>query len=94
VTVVWAPSAINHLAALRAYIERENPDAAEKIAALLLAAADRLAAFPDLGRPGRIQGTREWVVPRTPYVIPYRLRADRLEILGVFHARQRWPDRL
>lgn len=33
-------------------------------------------------------GTREVVVPGTPYVIPYRLRSDRLEIIAVFHGRQ------
>jgi len=94
VTVVWAPSAVRHLTALRAYIARENPGAAEQIADLLLAAVEHLAEFPDTGRRGRLPGTREWVVPRTPYVIPYRLKGGRLEILGVFHGRQRWPDRL
>jgi len=94
VTVVWAPSAVTHLAALRAFIARENPEASEHVAGLLLAAADQLARFPGLGRPGRLPGIREWVVPRTPYVIPYRLRGSRVEILGVFHGRQRWPERL
>lgn len=93
-TVVWAPTAVRHLTALRAYIARENPGAAAQIASLLLAAADHLGEFPEIGRRGRLAGTREWVVPRTPYVIPCRLRNGRLEILGVFHGRQRWPDRL
>jgi addiction module RelE/StbE family toxin len=90
VTVVWAPTAVRHLTALRAYIARENPGAA--IADLLLAAVEHLAEFPDTGRRGRLPGTREWIVPRTPYVIPYRLKGARLEILGVFHGR--WPDRM
>jgi plasmid stabilization system protein ParE len=94
VTVVWAPTAVGHLTALRAYIARESPGAAQQIASLLLAAAEHLAEFPETGRHGRLPGTREWVVPRTPYVIPYRLQGGRLEILGVFHGRQRWPERL
>ena len=93
-TVVWSPRAIGHLAALRAYMARENPGAAARTAATLLAAVNRLAAFPNLGRPGRVSGTRELVVPGTRYVIPYRVRGERLEIIAVFHGRQRWPKRL
>ena len=93
-TVVWSPRAIGHLAALRNYIARENPGAAARTATTLLAAVDRLAELPNLGRPGRLSGTREVVVPGTRYVIPYRVRGERLEIIAVFHGRQRWPQRV
>ena len=73
------------------YIARDNPNAANRIAGALLEAVERLAELPNLGRPGRVAGTRELVVPGTPYVIPYRLRGDRLEVIAVFHARQKWP---
>jgi toxin ParE1/3/4 len=94
VTIVWSPRAIEHLAHLRAYISRDNPKAANRIASALLEAVERLAELPSLGRPGRVAGTRELVVPGTPYVIPYRLRGDRLEVIAVFHGRQKWPKRL
>jgi len=94
VTVVWSPRAIGHLADVRAYMARENPGAAARTATRLLDTVDRLAALPNLGRPGRVSGTRELVVPDTPYVIPYRVRGERLEIIAVFHGRQRWPKRL
>ena len=93
-TIVWSPRAIDHLAQLRSYIERENPKEAGRIARALLDAVERLAELPHLGRPGRVAGTRELVVPGTPHVIPYRLRGDRLEVLAVFHGRQKWPKRL
>ena len=92
--VVWSLRAIGHLADLRAYIARENPGAAARTATTLLAAVDRLSELPHLGRPGRVSGTRELVVPGTRYVIPYRVRGERLEIIAVFHGRQRWPKRL
>ena len=92
--VVWSPRAIEHLAQLRSYIAHDNPKAADRVAATLLAAVERLAEQPQPGRPGRVAGTREFVVPRTPYVISYRLRGDRLEIVAVFHGRQKWPKRL
>jgi len=93
VIVVWSPRAIAHLAELRAYIAHDRPSAAGRIAATLLAAVESLAEFPNLGRPGRVVGTRELVVRGTPYVIPYRLRGERLEIVAAFHGRQKWPQR-
>lgn len=93
VTVVWSPRAIRHLADLRTYISRDNPVAAARTALTLLTTVERLVELPSLGRPGRVAGTRELVVPGTPYVIPYRLGRDRLEIIAVFHGRQRWPKR-
>ena len=93
-TVFWSPRAISHLADLRAYIARDNPDAAGRVAMALLSAVERLADLPNLGRPGRVSGTRELVVSGTRYVIPYRLRGDSLEVIAVFHGRQRWPKRL
>ena len=94
VIVAWSPRAIAHLTDLRAYLAHENPSAAGRVATVLLAAVERLAKLPNIGRPGRVSGTRELVVPSTPYVIPYRVRGDRLEIIAVFHGRQRWPKRL
>ncbi|MCM3880280.1 MAG: type II toxin-antitoxin system RelE/ParE family toxin [Vicinamibacterales bacterium] len=91
--ISWSPRAIAHLADLRAYVEHDNPGAAGRIATALLAAVERLAVLPNRGRPGRVAGTRELVVTGTPYVIPYRLRGDRLEIIAVFHGRQKWPKR-
>jgi toxin ParE1/3/4 len=89
VNIVWSPRAI-----LRAYIAGDHPKAANRIAGALLDAVERLAELPNLGRPGRVAGTRELVVPGTRYVIPYRVRGDRLEVIAVFHGRQKWPKRL
>ena len=93
-TIVWSPRAIEHLAHLRKYIARDNPNAGNRIASALLEVVERLAKSPNLGRPGRVAGTRELVVSGTPFIIPYRLRGDRLEIVAVFHARQKWPKQL
>ena len=92
--IVWSPRAIEHLTHLRSYIERDNPQAADRIAGTVLEAVERLAELPNLGRPGRVAGTRELVVPGTPYVIPYRLGGDRLEVIAVLHTRQKWPNQL
>ena len=80
------------LASLRAYIAQDRPAAAERQLERILAAAARLAQLPESGRPGRRTGTRELIVARTPYLLPYRIRGELIEVLRVLHGRQRWPD--
>jgi len=91
VIVAWSLLARQDLEALRTYIAGENPMAAARIAGRISAATDRLARYPHLGRAGRQAGTRELVVPRTPYVVIYVLLEERLEIVRVLHGAQRWP---
>ena len=92
--IVWPRRAIWRLVHIRDYIAKDNPGAAARIAERILQSVEALTGQPDMGRPGRIAGTRELVVPATPYVIPYRVRAGRLELLAVFHGRQKWPVKL
>ncbi len=92
--VVWSDEALDDLVALRAYISQDNPTAAARIAlAIIQNVEDMLPDHPHVGRPGRVPGTREFVIPRTPYIVPYRVRNNRIEILRVYHAARQWPDR-
>jgi hypothetical protein len=63
--------------ALRAYIAGDDPHVAARVSSAILTAVERLATLPRVGRPGRLEGTRELVVPRTPYLVPYRIKATR-----------------
>ena len=54
---------------------------------------DLLSEHPKLGAPGRVPGTRELMIPKTPYIVPYRVRGSRIEIARVYHTSRRWPDR-
>ena len=92
--IVWAEPALRDLAAARAYIARDNPPASDEQIERVIAAVADLLRFPQIGRSGRREGTRELVIGRTPYIVPYRLRGDHIEILRVLHGRQRWPDEL
>jgi addiction module RelE/StbE family toxin len=92
--IVWSRRAMRHLTHVRDYIAKDSPKAAQEVATRILEAVERLADYPNLGRPGRKPGTRELVVPHTPYVIPYRVRGERVEVIAVFHGSQRWPDLL
>lgn len=92
--VIWSRKAIRHLIALREYIAKDSEQNAGLIARRILDTADLLIAHPQMGRTGRVVGTRELVVPGTPYVIPYRVRHEHLEILAVFHGRRERPAKL
>lgn len=92
--IVWTDLAVRDLAAARDYITRDNPRAADRQVQRVLAAVAGLLQFPEIGRPGRREGTRELVIGRTPYIAAYRLAGDTIEILRVMHSRQRWPDYL
>jgi toxin ParE1/3/4 len=83
--------ALDDLENLRAYIARDAPGSAEAVAHRILDAVETLAEFPERGRLGRVPGTRELVVPRTPYLVAYRVREGLIGILRVLHGAQRWP---
>jgi toxin ParE1/3/4 len=88
VRVIWTYRAIRHLTNLRSYIERGKTQAARPVAERIVAASESLAAHPEMGRPGRKSGTRELIIPNTPYVIPYNVKGKIVIILAVFHGAQ------
>ena len=91
--IVWSPEAIEDLVSLRAYIAEDNPAAARRVVLHLIRSVEQLLPDnPQIGRPGRVPGTRELVIPRTPYIVPYRLQRNAIQILRVYHAARRWPD--
>jgi len=93
-TPVWSPEALDDLAALRAYIAEDDPAAAQRIALHILHNVETLLPkHPDMGRPGRVPGTRELVIPGTPFIVPYRVRDATIQVLRVFHGARRWPER-
>ena len=92
--VTWTESAISDLNSIHEYIKRENPEAAQRVAASNIDAVDLLIGNPEIGRPGRVSGTRELLISEYPYIIPYRIRGDWIELLRVLHSRRDWPEEL
>ncbi len=90
--LVWAQLAKRRLIEIRAEIAQDNEGAAARTVGKIRAAVKRLEAHPHSGRPGRATGTRELVVTGTPYLIPYQVYQDTIEILSVVHGKQRWPQ--
>jgi toxin ParE1/3/4 len=73
------------------YIAQENPIAAARVVATIETATSRLSMFPLSGRTGAIEGTRELIVSRLPYIVVYRAMAETVVIIAVFHAAQDKP---
>jgi toxin ParE1/3/4 len=74
------------------FIRAENPRAAQAVMARIREAVERLATFPDSGRPGRVDGTRELIVANTPFVVAYRVTPGTVDVLAVIHGSRRWPS--
>lgn len=90
----WTKRAIRRLISIHAYISKDSPAAASRVAAAILDATVQLELFAQSGRPGRIKGTRELVVPGLPYIIPYRIVNDVILISSVIHTSRKWPKKL
>jgi addiction module RelE/StbE family toxin len=74
------------------YIEADSPQAAITVDDRIREQVAALARFPESGRAGRIEGTRELVISRTPYIVAYRIADKTVRILRVLHGSRRWPD--
>jgi len=92
--VVWSRRAIRHLVSLRDFIAKDSEQNAALVSERILSSVELLQTQPDMGRPGRVLGTRELVVSDTSCIIPYRMKGTRLELIAVFHGRQKWPKKL
>ena len=90
--VRWLRKALLNLDQEADYIAQDNVIAAAKFVLHLRDSALLLSKQPDLGRPGRIPGTRELVISDFPYILPYRVRDNTVEILRVFHTARKWPE--
>ena len=90
-TVRWSPEAAADFDSIIAYILEQNPTTADRIARTIYSAASSLDTFPNRGRPGRVDGTRELVLAPLPYIVVYRALRDAVEIARILHGSQRWP---
>lgn len=88
--LLWTRVALRQLSEAREYIEIDNPAAAARQIDTIELSANRLRAFPMMGRMGVRSGTREFPVPGTPYILVYRVIDDAVQILAVLHGARNW----
>ena len=88
--VRWTATALRDLDALHNYIAADNPAAASRTVEAMLSGIAKLERHPEMGRKGRIGGTRELVM--APYVVVYRARRRVVELVAILHGARKWPD--
>lgn len=90
--LVWTRLAVADLLRVHDHVAAENEDAADAMMRRIRDCVAILASHPGLGRDGRVEGTRELIVAGTPFIVPYREKSDRIEVLAVMHGVRRWPE--
>ena len=93
--VRWTTDAADDLERICDYIAESRPDAARRIAQSVVERIGTLKTFPNLGRDGRVQGTREITFPPLPFVAIYEVLEKQGEVwvLRLLHGAQQWPPR-
>jgi toxin ParE1/3/4 len=89
----WTPKASKQLEAIYDHIAGDNPATAEKLVEQIYSAIKVLEVYPECGRSGRIEGTRELVVTNSPYIVFYRIRRDSVHVLAIIHGARKLPKR-
>ena len=91
--IQWTQRARRQFFAIIDSALEENPSAAERLYDAITHSVSRLVTFPEIGRRGRVPGTRELVIASQPYIVAYRIRGQIIDILAVLHGAQKWPER-
>jgi toxin ParE1/3/4 len=88
----WSIHAAEDLQRICTWIERDHPEAANRVAATIYDGVARLNIVPGLGRvSSRMSGWRELVFAPLPYIAVYRVKEQTIEIARIFHGAQDWP---
>lgn len=88
----YTRQALADLDEARTYIVEHSPNAVAATAIRIREAVGGLRLYPEKGRPGRIEGTRELVVPNVPFIATYRCDGRTVDILAILHGARRWPS--
>lgn len=89
----WTPRALTALTDIHAYVAADNQTAANELRDRVLSFAEvTLLSHPSIGRPGRVDGTRESVILPS-YILVYRVRGQVIEVLTIRHVAKQWPNR-
>lgn len=89
--VRWTTTAADDLAHIVEYIRKDNPDAARRVAKDIVTGIAALYRFPNRGRVGLVEKTREIVFFPWPYIAVYEIIDNQVQVLRIRHAAQNWP---
>ena len=90
----WLTQALADLREIHGYIARDNPEAARRVVGEIRREVEILATQAESGRPGRLPGSREFVIQKYPYIVAYCVKGDEVQLLLVVHTSRRWPKQM
>ncbi len=90
--VSWLRQALRNLEQAHRYIAVADPGAAVPLVLRLQVAVNQLETFPMMGKVGRVESTRELVIPGLSLIVVYRLQGTTVQILRIFHPSKRYFD--
>ena len=89
--VRWTSDAVDDLERISDYIAEDRPETARRIALDIIRSVDALETFPNRGRPGRVEDTRELVLAHLPFIAVYEVGEEEVQVLRILHGAQQWP---
>ena len=87
----WTEEAANDLERVADYLLEHAPDRAQELIRRVYEAPASLLKFPNRGRLGKREGTRELVLTPLPYIVVYTVRDDLVFVVRILHGAQQWP---
>ena len=87
----WTQEAAHDLERIADYLLTHAPDRAPELVRAVYDAPSVLLTFPNRGRPGKKEGTRELVLSPLPYLVVYTVRSDLIYVVRILHGAQNWP---
>jgi addiction module RelE/StbE family toxin len=84
----WSAEAAEDLERIGLYIAARNPAAARRVVKTIYDGVGALRQFPERGRTGHVEGSRELVFSGLPYIAVYRVIGHTIEISRIYHGAQ------
>jgi toxin ParE1/3/4 len=89
----WSSKALDDLFKIQEFINQDNPKASVDLTKKIVSKViNQLSLFQNIGRSGRVYGTRELIIPNTSYIAVYRVKLETVEILRIIHVSMKWSD--
>ena len=84
----WTPAAASDLQRINDYLKEHRPQYRDPTVRKIYADVQSPKEWPNRGRVGGEEGTRELSSPPLPYIAVYRVKDQSIEVLRIYHGAQ------
>ena len=88
--IIFTIPAQEDLRAIKQYICCDHFETAQQVVEYIIDSVEKLKDNPSIGRAGRVLRTRELVISKYPYIVPYQVRENTIYVLRVLHTSRKW----